>query len=502
MDTLASYDELPYDSLALPETQPDFLAAVARLHGFEAPDPRAARILEIGCAQGGNLIPLAWRWPDAECVGVELSRLQAESGNRFIAELGLTNVRILHADLAALPGELGAFDYIIAHGVYSWVPASVRTALLDLCRRHLAPSGLAYVSFNVESGWRPLMRLRETLLQRTAASPDAPARYRAARDVLDALARAPDDPLIAKEIAFLQQASPSYFFHEYLDSHNSPMRFDAFAQALDGHALRYVGEAGPRHAIVAIEESWGLAPEGLYGRWMDAEAALDDAHEIRFRRALIARDDAPCAQPAHPEAMESLAFFADLGSDDEIDLDQASTQFFLTPAGARVAVDEPLAKAAVMVLAETYPAALPYRALLQSARDTLAAFGAACGDGDIAAFRETLFQLVIAQAIMPTVLPAGGAAAPSATPRAHALAQLQAARDGWSVTGRRHVTLDLDAPARRLLSLLDGTRSRDVLARQMQAALEAAGEPHAIEAIERLIDQQLWTFARHGLLES
>jgi SAM-dependent methyltransferase len=122
MKTLESYDELPYDSLPLPETQPDFLAAMAKLHGFDAPDPAHARILELGCAQGGNLIPLAWRWPEATCVGVELSRVQAEAGADFIRSIGLSNARILHGDLAALPDDLGEFDFIIAHGVFSWVP--------------------------------------------------------------------------------------------------------------------------------------------------------------------------------------------------------------------------------------------------------------------------------------------------------------------------------------------------------------------------------------------
>jgi len=175
MDTLASYDELPYDSLPLPETQPDFLAAVARLHGFDAPDPARARILELGCAQGGNLIPLAWRWPQSECVGVELSRVQAERGTQFIQQLGISNVRIQHGDLAALPGDLGTFDYIIAHGVFSWVPPSVQQALLDVCRRHLSPHGVAYISFNVTAGWVPLQPLRTALIERTAADLPAPA---------------------------------------------------------------------------------------------------------------------------------------------------------------------------------------------------------------------------------------------------------------------------------------------------------------------------------------
>lgn len=500
MDTLPSYDELPYDSLALPETQPDFLAAVAKLHGYDAVDPRASRILEIGCAQGGNLIPLAWRWPEAQCVGVELSRVQAESGNRFIAALGLANATIVHADLAALPPELGEFDYIIAHGVFSWVPPAVQDALLAVCQRHLSPQGLAYISFNVEAGWKPLLGLRATLLERTNPDLTAPARCAAAATVLETLAAETVDADLTKEIAFLRGAAPSYFFHEYLDAYNSPMRFDAFVSQLDHHALRYVGEAGARHAVAALEDCWGLAPEGMLGRWMDAEAALDDAHAIRFRRALIARSDASCAQPVTGDALDALAFYADLGSGEEIELEQSSTQWFATPAGNRFPVSEPLMKAAVMTLTQAYPAALPYLELLQSARDLLAAYGVT--DAGEPSFREALFQIVVAHGVMPTLLPGGATTPPSPQPRADALARLQSASAGWAITGRRHVALDLDAAARHLLSLLDGTRSRAALAQLMQSALADLGAAHSLADVEQLTDQLLWTFARHGLLEA
>ena len=297
METLASYDELPYDSLPLSETQPDFLAAVARLHGFDAPDPRRARILELGCAQGGNLIPLAWRWPESECVGVELSRVQAEAGMAFIQRLGLSNARIVHGDLAALPDDLGEFDFIIAHGVFSWVPPSVQQALLEACRRHLSPHGIAYVSFNVAAGWQALQPLRAALIERTSAELPAPARFKQALRVLDALESEWRDPFLLKEIAYLKTAAPSYLFHEYLAEFNAPLPFAEFAGLLDAHGLRYVGEAGPRCAVVELEDAWGLAPERMAGRGRHAEAALADALAIRFRRALIARDDAPCAQP-------------------------------------------------------------------------------------------------------------------------------------------------------------------------------------------------------------
>ncbi|KVW94198.1 class I SAM-dependent methyltransferase [Thiobacillus denitrificans] len=499
MDTLASYDELPYDSLPLPETQPDFLAAVARLHGFDAPDPSRARILELGCAQGGNLIPLAWRWPGSDCVGVELSRVQAETGAAFIQALGLPNVRIQHGDLAALPGDLGEFDYIIAHGVYSWVPPSVRQALLDVCRRHLSPQGIAYISFNVAAGWQALQPLRTALIERTAANLPAPARFQQALRVLDELQAEWRDPVLLKEIAYLKSAAPSYLFHEYLADLNAPMAFAEFAAQLDTHGLRYVGEAGPRRAVVELENAWGLMPEGMAGRWLDAEAALDDAFAIRFRRALIACDDAPCAQPPQAEALSGLSFHADLRSDEEIDLEAATEQGFVNPAGNTFPIAQPAMKAAAMALSAAYPGALDYAALLSAAREVLAEHEAGA-QMDEAVFRQALFQLTMAHGVMPTVWAGSFAAEPGERPCANALAQQQARSPGWVVSGERHVAMDLDPAGRMLLSAMDGSQTVDELAATMQATLAQSGLEVQLQRVKELTWQQLWLFARQGLL--
>ncbi|MGV8991943.1 MAG: methyltransferase domain-containing protein [Thiobacillus sp.] len=499
MDTLASYDELPYDSLPLPETQPDFLAAVARLHGFDAPDPTRARILELGCAQGGNLIPLAWRWPQSECVGVELSRVQAERGTQFIQQLGISNVRIQHGDLADLPGDLGTFDYIIAHGVFSWVPPSVQQALLDVCHRHLSPHGMAYISFNVTAGWVPLQPLRNALIKRTATDLPAPARYQQALRVLNELEAEWNDPVLRKEIAFLKTAAPSYLFHEYLADFNTPVSFGEFAMQVESHDLRYLGEAGPRHAVVELEDTWGLTPEGMAGRWQDAESALDEAHAIRFRRALIARADAPCAQPPQAEALSHLAFYTDLQSDDEIDLENASEQRFINPAGNDFPVAQTAMKAAVMALSMAYPNALTYPDLLMAVRQIMAEFGAS-NLVDETLFRNALFQLVVAHGVMPCVSDSSAAGIPGEYPCAQTLARLQARSPGWVVSVLRHATLDLDAPARKLLGFLDGSRTVEELAHLMQATLAEMGVEQSFEHVSERTNQQLWLFARQGLL--
>jgi len=499
MDTLASYDELPYDSLPLPETQPDFLAAVAKLHGFDAPDPARARILELGCAQGGNLIPLAWRWPESECVGIELSRVQAEAGAAFIQALGLSNARILHGDLAALPDGLGEFDYIIAHGVFSWVPLSVQQALLDVCRRHLSPHGIAYVSFNVAAGWQKLQPLRTALTARTTAALPAPARYQHALRVLDDLTAEWCDPDLLKEVAYLKSAAPSYLFHEYLADFNAPMTFGEFVAHLDRHGLRYVGEAGARRAVVELEDAWGLIPESMAGRWLDAESALDDALGTRFRRALIARADAACAQPPQAAALGGLSFYSDLASNEEIDLEAATEQVFVNPVGNTFHVAQPLMKAAAMVLSAAYPGASSYPDLLGAARQVMADYGVA-DVADERAFSEALFQLVVTQGVMVTVWTGPTVAEPDERPAAHSLARQQAGTPGWVVSGARHVAIDLDPLGRLLLGWLDGRRTVDELTQRMQASLAQSGVDLPLERLRELTWQQLWLFARQGLL--
>jgi len=499
METLPSYDELPYDSLPLPETQPDFIAAVAWLHGFEAPDPRRARILELGCAQGGNLIPLAWRWPDCTYVGVELSRVQAQAGADFISRLGLSNARILHGDLAALPDDLGEFDYIIAHGVFSWVPPAVQQALLEVCRHHLSPAGVAYISFNVAAGWEKLHPLRAALIERTSADLPAPERHRQALQVLTQLEAEWSDPALLKEIAYLKTAAPSYLFHEYLADFNVPMTFGDFAARLEAHGLRYVGEAGPRSAVVELEDAWGLAPESMAGRWLDAEAALDVALSSRFRRALICRDDAPFAQPPRADALDRLALYADLRSDEEIDLENTVEQNFINPAGNTFPIALPAMKAAAMALSAAYPNALGYPDLLAAACQVLAEFGAG-EDVDEIAFGDALFMLVMAHGVLPTVSDIAYVNEPGDHPRAHALARLQAISPGWVVSGSRHVAMDLDEPGRILLGLLDGSRTVDQLVDAMHAALAERGWNGLRETVNELTWQQLWLFARQGLL--
>ena len=137
------YDSVPYDSHPFPQSSIEHLEALAWLFGLEAPALARARVLELGCASGGNLIPMGARHPQAKLLGVDLSPVQIQQGQRMLAQTRVTNVELRTLSITDIDESLGEFDYIICHGVYSWVPEAVQEAILRVCSRHLAAGGVA-----------------------------------------------------------------------------------------------------------------------------------------------------------------------------------------------------------------------------------------------------------------------------------------------------------------------------------------------------------------------
>ena len=123
------YDAVPYPARAFPSSHPQHLATVATLLGLRPPSLEDCRVLELGCATGGNLVPMADDLASGRFVGLDLSHVQIEAARTAARKAGLKNVEFRCQDLLGFgaPGAPGggpaeSFDYIIAHGLYSWVP--------------------------------------------------------------------------------------------------------------------------------------------------------------------------------------------------------------------------------------------------------------------------------------------------------------------------------------------------------------------------------------------
>jgi cyclopropane fatty-acyl-phospholipid synthase-like methyltransferase len=185
--TISSYDDVPYDSLPFAQTHPSRLATVATLFGLKPTQVERCRVLELGCASGGNLIPLAEALPDAWLVGVDLSARQIADGERIIRKTGLNNVSLRHASIADVDETYGHFDYILCHGVFSWVPHDIQDAILAICSNHLTPNGVAYVSYNTYPGWHMRGMMRDMMRYHAFRFTEPAQRIAQARALLDFL---------------------------------------------------------------------------------------------------------------------------------------------------------------------------------------------------------------------------------------------------------------------------------------------------------------------------
>ena len=180
---------MPYINKAFPQTHPDRLATLARVFGVTTADVETCRVLELGCASGDNLIPMALGLPNASFLGIDFSRRQIDGGRKNVAALGLPNIDLRHGDIADVDASFGTFDYIVCHGIYSWVPERIREKVLAICHENLSPQGVAFVSYNTLPGWRMRGMIRDMMLYHSAHASDARGKVQQARALLGFLAQ-------------------------------------------------------------------------------------------------------------------------------------------------------------------------------------------------------------------------------------------------------------------------------------------------------------------------
>src|SRR6476620_7471951 len=185
-----TYDDVPYLSKPLFSTHTDLLAAAGRLRGLKTPSPSSCRVLELGCAAGGNLIPMAYALPDSRFVGIDLSSKQIADGQALCSRLALNNIELKAANIADLDRSLGQFDFILCHGVYSWVPPEIQARILWICRNLLSPNGIAYVSYNTYPGWHLRSIVRDLMKFHAARFDDPATKVQQARSIIEFIAQA------------------------------------------------------------------------------------------------------------------------------------------------------------------------------------------------------------------------------------------------------------------------------------------------------------------------
>ncbi|HET8756938.1 MAG TPA: class I SAM-dependent methyltransferase [Solirubrobacteraceae bacterium] len=438
-EALTAYDRVPYPGHPFAQTHPDRLATVATLFGLRPAHPSSCRLLELGCGDGGNLVPMAYALPGSGFCGVDLSPRAIEHAAALRDALGLANVELHRADLTALP-ELGTFDYVVAHGVYSWIAPEARDALLAACRAHLAPGGVAYVSYDVMPGGHVREITRQILRWHLRDIDDPAERITSARGLLQALADTGSEPAAWA----LAQGDPA-LYHDELAPHHEAILFTDFVAHARRHGLDFLAEAD------VFEMQTGGLPDEYAGAGVIArEQYLDFFKGRMFRQTLLCHAGVERREPSGAVVRGMLAATPAR----PVGAVGPGRVEFRGPRGATITTDHDAVKAALVALGDAWPGAVAVAEL----------DGEAVCEALLRAYAVNLVQLhVWAPAIATT---------PSERPVASALARLQAAA-GSRITNLRHGTIDVpDELGRRLITLLDGTRDRAALLRELDRPAE------------------------------
>ncbi|MCC7336518.1 MAG: methyltransferase regulatory domain-containing protein [Pirellulaceae bacterium] len=517
--TSVSYDQVPYNSSPFRQTHPCHLATMGTLFGMEVPRVSACRVLELGCAAGGNLIPMAQDLPEGEFVGIDLSSRQIGDGQQQIQQLGLPNIRLTNQSIMDVDESWGQFDYILCHGVFSWVPSEVQRKILDIGRQNLRPNGIQYVSYNTYPGWHLRAVVRDMMRYHVATMPQPQTKIDQARSLLEFLSHSATPrketyrQLLKDEAEIIRDHSDTYLYHEHLEENNDPLYFHQFIERAEDAGLQYLADTN-FSTMLATNFDSQTAAILKEATLLQQEQYMDFLRNRTFRQSLLCHRDVRLQRSVNPACLMRFQ----LALQDRMELprlDLNSSEAISCPLGGEdsLSVSAPTTKAALMILDEAWPGRLEFESLFHSAKTRVDASypkdTEQCQIADRARLAEDLMTLYARSLIHATIEAPPFVVEPGQRPAATPLARLQA-QQGDCVTTRRHTLIRLQDLTRKILVHLDAQHDRSALSDIVQESI-ANGEfqirldGHPVPRVDRaaveiLVEEALKSLASNALL--
>ncbi|HWX02868.1 methyltransferase regulatory domain-containing protein [Collimonas sp.] len=464
-----AYDATPYTSHPFKATAPEHLAAVATLFGLQPPRAENARVLELGCASGGNLIPHAQRHPGGHYVGVDLSKVQIDAGQQRLSALGLQNVSLHHMSIGDISPALGQFDYIVCHGVYSWVPPQVQEHILRVCAENLAADGVAVVSYNTYPGWKFKEVVREAMLFRGKDHDNPSDKLAHARGMFNFMHEMSSKGSVLNQVleqhsaTFSGQFDDYYLLHEYLEPYNLPCYFSEFAARARRHKLSYLADSEQQSMFVGNLGSQVAEPllRECGNDQVALEQYMDFLRNRQFRHTLLvhAQQQGQIRYQLDPAVLAQLHYACAVDSGTAAIAPDDSEQA-MTLGGQQLVIRGQVSKLALQILGERFPATLHLPELVEAVRQRLQQRH----DNDSGVIVGLMEALVIRGAVEYRVQALE--AAPSLDDKPLALASARAdlaLAPGAGVTNLWHQRVTLNIVEQLLLPKLDGNHTQEQL---------------------------------------
>jgi methyltransferase-like protein/ubiquinone/menaquinone biosynthesis C-methylase UbiE len=510
--------------IVLPFQPPDILISARLCQSFPLQPARIerARVLELGCGDGNNLITMACTLPESQFQGVDLATEPVRSGQKAIAEMGLKNISLRQLNILEMPADIGTFDYIIAHGLFSWVPEAVQEKILAICREHLAENGVAYISYNAYPGCHLRELARGMMRFHVRQFSEPLEQVGQARALLKFLAEGQSASGLWQDVLRhlferLEKRTDSGFYHDDLSPVYRPLYFHEFVEAASRHQLEYLAEADVKDMLPG-----GLNEEGVRVlRKMEQmnrvahEQYMDFLVGRAFRQTLLCRQGRRLDQELKPERVFSLFVASDVAAvNPDANLATPAMEDFKRGESV-IASGNPMLKSALLYLGQAWPRRVPFDELLQKARERAgreASSAEPALESDRRDLADFLFRCYAIGFVDLHSYPSTFVTEVSERPMASALVRWQI-RQGPSVSSFRHLSLKIGDPlGREVLTLLDGTRDRAALLKELGEIVKTGSMPiyyegkstveleKALELLPGQLDTSLASLARLGLL--
>ncbi len=515
MEIARSYDTMPYPSKFFVKTHPDHLATLAEIFGMEAKNPENCRVLELGCGNGSNLISHAYSLKDSHFVGIDISSKHIKQAKKWAEELDIENVEFYELDLMKMDTEtFGKFDYIVAHGLISWIPDFVRERVFDIYEEMLAPNGIGYLSYNALPGSHIRNMVREIMRFHTRGIEEPLEKLQESIKFLSLVTEHTNERKIFQSILDFElnrhfQRDPSDIYHDDLSECYRPFYFHEFAQKLDEHDLQYLSEA---EFFAMFGKNYSPEIQEFINQKEDLierEQYLDLFCGRSFRQTVFCRQEVELNRNIDAKMLDRFYVGSPLKPESEnIELTSHKAEKFKGQQNLGIEIEHPPTKTALHHLSEIWGKSIAMPELLQTARQKLedSDYKTEDWEKEFGITRAIMYQIIQTTDLIKLrsrQIEADQEA--GETPQLNKLNRWQLGiGDNVTTPFGFNISID-DEVSKKLLELLDGTRGRDELFRETSAYIKTFDaeeqKKYPLDNLDGWLDKTLAELGKFGIFD-